>query len=67
MEDPPLDTNNPAVRDYLALIRHVLGQSQRLGRTGLIRSSARTDRSGIQVTGLNTPQSTGEHHGGVGM
>ena len=25
MEDLPLDTNHPAVRDYLALIRHVPG------------------------------------------
>ena len=27
MEDLPLDTNHPAVRDYLALIRHVSGCS----------------------------------------
>jgi len=35
MEDLPLDANNPAVRDYLALIRHVSGYLPRAEHTGL--------------------------------
>jgi hypothetical protein len=37
MEDLPLDTNHPAVRDYLALIRHVSGCSPSTEQTELIR------------------------------
>ena len=35
MEELPLDTNNPVVRDYLALIRHVPGPSREMEQTRL--------------------------------
>ena len=37
MEDLPLDTNNPRVRDYLALIRHVSGRSPKPEWSGLTK------------------------------
>jgi len=68
MEGLPLDTNNPAVRDYLALIRHVSGCSLRMEQTKLTRQpSTRVGYSGTQVAGLDSPQSAGEHHHGAGL
>jgi hypothetical protein len=63
MEDLPLDTNNPRVRDYLALIRHVSGRSQKLEWSGLTKPPM----CGIQVASLDAPQSVGEHYSGAGM
>lgn len=67
MEDLPLDTNHPAVRDYLALIRHVSGCSPRKEYTGLIRPSPTVDYSGMQVAGLDAAQSASKHNSGASM
>ena len=45
MEDLPLDINHPAVRDYLALIRHVPGCSP----------------STVEQTGLTGPSTTADY------
>ena len=64
MEDLPLDTSNPAVRDYLALIRHVFGSSPGYSKPD---SLGPVESPGIQVAGVDTPKSAGEYHGGPRM
>ena len=68
MEELPLDVNNPAVRDYLALIRHVPCRSLRMERAQLTRRlHTRPIFPGTQITSLDAPQPVGKYHGGAGV